>query len=348
VPILAPRRRVELAELHRPLDPTVGREVLNTIRHLHDSGLVAAPVAVVGRGEDGHDLVIVLPLVALHHKLVSARDVRQIVDVRELFRDVLAERVAGAAGAARGVSTHASVVHVCVWGGGAKGRTAQRSAARFEPLARVGTGAVGMALCDLAARASESRQIALFSTINKGMVWARGMRVWLCAWGSPNSPATPVIRITPDQIAHGPLMRHLLDAVELPGVVESVNGGGEAAVEAEDLVGDDGGHGKVVEGVGEVLPHVGVAVLAQALVVEAVDLRGAKGGGVSARLEDPWRSAGAASPARLCGSPHQARPRRRAGGQKRGAPSEQQRLRSCSRLRRHHSNRRRRTQHAPA
>jgi hypothetical protein len=43
-------------------------------------------------------------------------------------------------------------------------------------------------------------------------------------------------------------------------------------VEAEDLVLDEGGEGEVVEEVGEVLPHVGVAVLPQALVVEAVDL----------------------------------------------------------------------------
>ena len=44
-------------------------------------------------------------------------------------------------------------------------------------------------------------------------------------------------------------------------------------MEAEDLVVDQRGEGEVVEEVGEVFPHVGVAVLAQALVVEAVDLR---------------------------------------------------------------------------
>ncbi len=37
---------------------------------------------------------------------------------------------------------------------------------------------------------------------------------------------------------------------------------------------DEGGQMKVVEQVGEVLPDVGVAVLAQALVVEPVDLKG--------------------------------------------------------------------------
>lgn len=43
-------------------------------------------------------------------------------------------------------------------------------------------------------------------------------------------------------------------------------------MEAEDLVVDEGGEWEVVEEVGEVLPDVGVAVLAEALVVEAVNL----------------------------------------------------------------------------
>lgn len=44
-------------------------------------------------------------------------------------------------------------------------------------------------------------------------------------------------------------------------------------MEAEDLILDERGEWQVVEEVGEVLPDVGVAVLAEALVVEAVDLR---------------------------------------------------------------------------
>lgn len=67
-------------------------------------------------------------------------------------------------------------------------------------------------------------------------------------------------------------MRHLLYPVQRADVVERVYGRGQAAVEAEDLVVDEGSEGKEVEEVGEVLPHVRVAVLAQALVVEAVDL----------------------------------------------------------------------------
>lgn len=43
-------------------------------------------------------------------------------------------------------------------------------------------------------------------------------------------------------------------------------------MQAEDLVVDEGGEGEVVEQVGKVLPDIGVAVLAEAFVVEAVDL----------------------------------------------------------------------------
>lgn len=43
-------------------------------------------------------------------------------------------------------------------------------------------------------------------------------------------------------------------------------------MKTEDLVVDESSEGKVVEEVSEVLPHVGIAVLPQALVVEAIDL----------------------------------------------------------------------------
>ena len=43
-------------------------------------------------------------------------------------------------------------------------------------------------------------------------------------------------------------------------------------MQTENLILDDSCERQIVEEVGEVLPHVGVAVLAEALVVEAVDL----------------------------------------------------------------------------
>ena len=43
-------------------------------------------------------------------------------------------------------------------------------------------------------------------------------------------------------------------------------------MKTENLVFDESSEGKVVEKVGEVFPHVGVAIFAQALVIEAIHL----------------------------------------------------------------------------
>ena len=67
-------------------------------------------------------------------------------------------------------------------------------------------------------------------------------------------------------------MGHLLDAVELADLVESVNRGGKTAMQAENGVVDDSGEGQVVKKLGEVDPDIRVAVLAKAFVVEAVHL----------------------------------------------------------------------------
>lgn len=87
-----------------------------------------------------------------------------------------------------------------------------------------------------------------------------------------DTPAASVVGVTPQQIAHGALVRNFLDPIEGANVVESVDRGTQTAVKAEDLVLDEGGEGKVVKKVGEIFPDVGVAVLAQTLVVEPVDL----------------------------------------------------------------------------
>lgn len=67
-------------------------------------------------------------------------------------------------------------------------------------------------------------------------------------------------------------MGHFLDAVEGPDVVESVDGRAQPTMQTENLVFDESSEGEVVEEVGEVFPHVGIAVFAQALVVEPIHL----------------------------------------------------------------------------
>mmetsp|Transcript_10877 Transcript_10877/g.30026 ORF Transcript_10877/g.30026 Transcript_10877/m.30026 type:complete len:251 (+) Transcript_10877:904-1656(+) len=88
-----------------------------------------------------------------------------------------------------------------------------------------------------------------------------------------DTPTASVIGIGPNEIAHGSLVRHLLDTVEVAGVIEGVDGWGEASVQAEYTIGNDGSHWQVIKGVREVLPNVGVSVLSEAFVVESVHLR---------------------------------------------------------------------------
>ena len=87
-----------------------------------------------------------------------------------------------------------------------------------------------------------------------------------------DTPPCAIVRVRPEQVAHGTLVRHLDHAVDIANHVQCVQTGRKAAVQAEDLVLDDGGQWQVIEQICEVLPHVCVAVLAEAFVIEAVDL----------------------------------------------------------------------------
>ena len=65
-------------------------------------------------------------------------------------------------------------------------------------------------------------------------------------------------------------MRRFLHAIELADLVESVDAGRETTVKAEDGVLDDGGQREEIEEFRELFPNIGVAVLTQALIVEAI------------------------------------------------------------------------------
>jgi hypothetical protein len=67
--------------------------MFNIIINLHYSSLVTASVTIIGSRKDSHHRSIVLPLITFHHKLVSTCDKVKIVDMGELFCDILAEGV---------------------------------------------------------------------------------------------------------------------------------------------------------------------------------------------------------------------------------------------------------------
>jgi hypothetical protein len=105
--------------------------------NLHDCGLIAAAVTVIGSREYRDDVSVLTPVVTFHDQLMGASDQRQTVVVVEGLADVLTESVASTSGA--------------------------------------------------------------------------------------YSPTTSVVGITPEQIAHGTLVGHLLDSVERTDVVERVD-----------------------------------------------------------------------------------------------------------------------------
>ncbi|EEQ37868.1 serine/threonine protein phosphatase PP2A-1 catalytic subunit [Clavispora lusitaniae ATCC 42720] len=87
-----------------------------------------------------------------------------------------------------------------------------------------------------------------------------------------NAPAATIVGIRPQQVAHGALVRHLSDPVQLAHSVDGLDHGRQAAMQTKHLIIHQRRDGEVVKQVCEELPHRGQAVLAQALVVEPVHL----------------------------------------------------------------------------
>ena len=58
-------------------------------------------------------------------------------------------------------------------------------------------------------------------------------------WAEP--PTLDVLRVGPEQVTHGTVMRHLLLTIYGADLVQCCNVGREAPMHAEDLVVDDGG-----------------------------------------------------------------------------------------------------------
>ena len=87
-----------------------------------------------------------------------------------------------------------------------------------------------------------------------------------------HSPACAVIGVGPEQVAHGALMGNFLESLKGADVVECFDAGGQSSMQAEELVLNDCGEWNEIEKFSQTLPDVGVAVLAAALIVEAVNL----------------------------------------------------------------------------
>ena len=67
--------------------------MINIIVNLHYRSLVTTSVAIVGRREHGHHRPIVLPLIPLHNKLMRSGNEVKVINMGELFCNVLSKRI---------------------------------------------------------------------------------------------------------------------------------------------------------------------------------------------------------------------------------------------------------------
>ena len=67
-------------------------------------------------------------------------------------------------------------------------------------------------------------------------------------------------------------MRNLLHSVELSDLIKSVDGRRETTMETEDLTFDYSSQWQVIEELSESFPDIGISILSQALIVEAVPI----------------------------------------------------------------------------
>lgn len=68
-------------------------DIGDIVINLHNSRLITTSVAIVGSRENSHHRSIVLPLITLHNKLMGPGNKMQIINVGELFCNVLPKRV---------------------------------------------------------------------------------------------------------------------------------------------------------------------------------------------------------------------------------------------------------------
>ena len=87
-----------------------------------------------------------------------------------------------------------------------------------------------------------------------------------------NTPTASIVGVGPEQVADGTFVGRLLNAVKLSDLVKSVNGGGQTAMQTEDLILDHCGQGQIVEKFSKLFPNVSVSVFAQTFVVESISI----------------------------------------------------------------------------
>lgn len=107
------------------------------------------------------------------------------------------------------------------------------------------------------------------------------------------APATAIIRVGPEEVAHGPFVGNLLQTIQCSNMIQCVDGRRETTVQAEYLLIHceerenttnqsirlnhsslltQSGQRQEIEEIGKIFPHITGSIFAQTLIVEAVHL----------------------------------------------------------------------------
>lgn len=86
-----------------------------------------------------------------------------------------------------------------------------------------------------------------------------------------HGPRFDIFWIAPHEIAEGSFMRHFYFSVDESDLINGADVGRETSVDAQHLAFNERRDAEIVEHLGAVLPWVRISVLADDLVIEAVD-----------------------------------------------------------------------------
>jgi len=86
-----------------------------------------------------------------------------------------------------------------------------------------------------------------------------------------HGPGLNVLWVGPHQVAEGALVGDLHASVDESDLVDGLDLRGESSMDAEHLALDNGSNSEIIEDFGAVFPWVGIAILSDGLIVEAVD-----------------------------------------------------------------------------
>lgn len=89
------------------------------------------------------------------------------------------------------------------------------------------------------------------------------------SWG--HGPGLDVLWVRPHKVAEWTLVRNFHSSVDESNLINSLDFWGESSMNAENFSFNDGSDTKIIEDFCAVLPWVGISVLSNGLIIEAVD-----------------------------------------------------------------------------